>query len=394
MSSVLFFSLPAHGHVNPTLPVVRELVRRGHDVRYCMAEAFREKVEDTGAQLVPLDAFMPPAPPDLQKRAGVDFASLIEMAVDTALAMDEWMRREFEERRPDIVVADSVCAWGKLFAWKYGLPWVCSTTSLAFNEHSARYMKQSPGEVVHMMLGLPRMNAATRRLREAGFPIKSFVQLVENRSDVDTIVYTTRAFQPMADTFGDRFAFVGPSVKALPELRTDRVRPLVYVSLGTVLSDGAFFRRCVQALSELDCDAVLSVGEQTDIASLGELPGNVRAYPRVDQLHVLAGADAFITHCGMNSASEALLLGVPMVLFPRHSEEGAVARRVQELGAGVPLRRGTVKDIREAVRAVLGDPSYREHAMRIRADFLRGGGPAQAADFIERVLRRGQEDGR
>ena len=112
MSRVLFFSLPAHGHVNPTLPVVRELVRRGHDVRYCKAEAFRAKIEATGAEFVPIDAFLPPAPDDLQKRAGVDFASLIEMAADTTLAMGDWMRQEVENRRPDIVVADSVCAWG------------------------------------------------------------------------------------------------------------------------------------------------------------------------------------------------------------------------------------------------------------------------------------------
>ena len=389
MSRVLFFSLPAHGHVNPTLPLVRELVRRGHDVRYCMAESFRAKIEATGAEFVAIDAFLPPAPDDLQKRAGVDFASLIEMATDTTLAMGDWMRQEIENRRPDIVIADSVCAWGKLFAWKYGLPWICSTTSLAFNEHSARYMKPKLNETLRMMLGMPRMNTATKRLQAAGYPVDSFIRLVENRNDVDTIVYTTRAFQPMEQTFGERFAFVGPCVGELPEPQRDRSRPLVYVSLGTVLSNGAFFRRCVQALGELDCDAVLSIGENTDVAALGKLPDHVRAYSRVDQLRVLAGADAFITHCGMNSASEALLLGVPMVLFPQHSEENAVALRVEEVGAGVRLKKSSAQGIRDAVRAVLNNPSYKEGALRMREDFLRGGGAAQAADFVECAMRRG-----
>ena len=35
---IWFFCIPAHGHVNPTLPVVRELTRRGHSVRYYEVE--------------------------------------------------------------------------------------------------------------------------------------------------------------------------------------------------------------------------------------------------------------------------------------------------------------------------------------------------------------------
>jgi UDP:flavonoid glycosyltransferase YjiC (YdhE family) len=32
VSKILVFNVPAHGHVNPTLPVVRELVSRGEQV--------------------------------------------------------------------------------------------------------------------------------------------------------------------------------------------------------------------------------------------------------------------------------------------------------------------------------------------------------------------------
>ena len=34
MARIFFFSIPAHGHVNPTLPFVRELIARGHSVCY------------------------------------------------------------------------------------------------------------------------------------------------------------------------------------------------------------------------------------------------------------------------------------------------------------------------------------------------------------------------
>ena len=34
MSKIVFFCIPAHGHTNPTLNVVRELISRGHQVWY------------------------------------------------------------------------------------------------------------------------------------------------------------------------------------------------------------------------------------------------------------------------------------------------------------------------------------------------------------------------
>jgi len=48
-----FVGLPAHGHVNPTLPLVAELVRRGWRVSYATGERFRADVEKAGATLVP-----------------------------------------------------------------------------------------------------------------------------------------------------------------------------------------------------------------------------------------------------------------------------------------------------------------------------------------------------
>ena len=52
--NIAFFCIPAHGHTNPTLAVVRELTARGHTVRYYTTEAFRAKIEAAGAVFVPL----------------------------------------------------------------------------------------------------------------------------------------------------------------------------------------------------------------------------------------------------------------------------------------------------------------------------------------------------
>lgn len=383
MAAIFFFSLPAHGHVNPTLPLVRELTSRGHRVLYYDVEAFREKIEAAGAQFVPIDAYMPPAPEDIDRRAGKDFASLIEMAADLTLSLNERVAQDVAEHHPACVVGDSVCIWGKLLARRHGLPFICSTTTFAFNDQSARLMKRQPGEVLRMLLGMPRMARKLRQLREHGHDAPDVISLIGNDTKTPTIVYTSRLFQPMSDTFGDSYAFVGPSVmQRYPRRPHDR--PLVYVSLGTVLNNAPdFYRSALQALSGMDCDAILSIGDAVDPAALGPVPGNVRIYPRVNQLEVLAGADVFLTHCGMNSVSESLLCGVPMVLFPQHGEENAVAIRCEQLGAGLRLKRPSASCIRSALEAVLGDDRYRRAAQTVAEDFARCGGAAEAADFVE-----------
>lgn len=57
MSKIVFFCIPAHGHTNPTLGVVEELVKRGHEVWYYSYTPFREKIESLGAKFIACDDY-------------------------------------------------------------------------------------------------------------------------------------------------------------------------------------------------------------------------------------------------------------------------------------------------------------------------------------------------
>ena len=103
---------------------------------------------------------------------------------------------------------------------------------------------------------------------------------------------------------------------------------------------------------------------------------------------MLQKADVFLSHCGMNSASESLYFGVPLVLFPQTNEQGGVSARVAELGAGLKLEKADAASIRTAVDAVLQTPSYRANAQNIRESFLRCGGAKAAVDRILSVADR------
>ena len=120
---------------------------------------------------------------------------------------------------------------------------------------------------------------------------------------------------------------------------------------------------------------------------LGELSANIKAFHRVDQIAVLEKADVFISHCGMNSASESLYFGVPLVMLPQTTEQGGVAERVLQLGAGIKPEGTNAASIRAAVNRVFDDPSYRENAAAIGAGFRRCTGAAGGADKILSLCR-------
>lgn len=387
---ILWFCIPAYGHTNPTIEVVRELVRRGHEVRYYSFEEFREKIEGAGARFVACDSYLPPVDERAERR--LRKVSTTEMSVQsfrTVANLDTRVSEDVASWRPDVIVTDSACFWGKLTAAKHSLPWVCSTTTFAFNEHSSRYMSHSASEIADLVLGLPRLNREIRKLRPLGYEVRSALDIVRNKPEDNTIVYTSRSFQPCAETFDERhYRFVGPSVRDVAP-KEKPGRPLVYASLGTVINDRpGFYRTLIDALRDVDVDLLISCGKAFDLSQLGKTPDNVRVERYVDQMEVLSRSSLFITHCGMNSASEGMWMSVPELLFPLTGEQRAVARRVAEVGAGAMLEEATAKEsaaLRRAVLAALADDQLREGSSRMRDDLRSCSGPAGAADFIEEV---------
>lgn len=385
MKKIAFFCIPAHGHTNPMLPVAAELVRRGNVVRFYSFNEFEKKIKDAGAEFISCDPFLPELTE--QEEAGLKNVSTTEMTIQDiriTLSMNDFLEQEFKSFQPDVVYTDSVCFWGKLNAWKHNVPMVVSTSTFAFNQMSSCYMKNSPKELADMIFGLPRISRELKKLEPYGYHVKGALSLVQSDNDTDSIVYTSRRFQPYAESFSGHYDFVGPSVfsKVLPE--KEKERPLIYISMGTVINDRSdFYGKCIDALKDMDADVIISCGNVVNIEELGELPDHIKVYSYVDQLDVLSKADAFITHCGMNSVSESLYMAAPMVLYPQTGEQYAVARRVTEIGAGIMLKDDSAQGIRASIRKILDNKTYGDAAACCSEDFRACSGTAGAAEFIE-----------
>ena len=280
MPKALFFGLPLAGHTNPSLPLVRELTARGTRILYFSTDAFADRIEATGAEYRPYrNAFLNDLR-QLPERTDQLSWLLTEATADLLERELAALRTE----RPDYVITDSVAPWGQWIGQLLEVPVVTSTSTFAINRQVLTYAvsqgirPRSSRAVMSKLRHIAKALGLSRRLRRRyGVPGTTFMGMVFGQSRLN-VVYTSRTFQPCAETFDDRFLFVGPSISSRAEIADFRWEELthpvlVYVSLGTLFNtDAAFFRHCLEALGPVDCQVVVSLGQQVQIADLGPVP--------------------------------------------------------------------------------------------------------------------------
>jgi MGT family glycosyltransferase len=108
----------------------------------------------------------------------------------------------------------------------------------------------------------------------------------------------------------------------------------------------------------------------------------------VPQLEILQRAALFISHGGMNSVSEALFYGVPLIVIPQAGDQTWVARRVEWLGAGKLLHRSKLHahSLRRLADEIIANPAFARASARIGTSLRQAGGYISAADEIEQFM--------
>ncbi|MER0244827.1 macrolide family glycosyltransferase [Streptomyces sp. HSW2009] len=392
---IAMFSIAAHGHVNPSLEVIRELVARGHRVSYAIPAPFAEKVAATGAEPVIYPSTLPTE--DDPDAWGAELIDHLELFLADGIQALPHLADAFAGDEPDLVLHDITSYPAPLLAHRWQVPVIQLTPNLVVWDG---YEETELAKTFEDALQTPRGAAyhakfanwlaahdmtRTSPERLVGAPERAIVlipsALQPHHDRVDTSVFTfVGACQGDRADQGEwqRPAHLDPETK------------VVLVSLGSAWTkQPEFYRECLAAFGDLPgWHLVLQIGKFVDVAELGPIPANVEVHPWVPQLSVLRQADAFVTHAGAGGSQEGLASGVPMVAVPQAADQFGNAAMLAELGVArqLSMADADAAALRAAVLDVTSDPEVAAAVRRMQQRTAAEGGTHQAADLIEGAL--------
>lgn len=379
----ILFTTPAGlGHVNPMLPLVQAMVRRGHTVLWALPTRGIQHLEGSGIQTVgttgsttAIDDVLS-AYPELrelspEQRPDAMFGKLFGALATPPMLAD--LAPAAADFRPDLVVCDAAEFAGHIVAAELGVPAVTKGFGMllpgrrvaAAGEEVARLWRERGleprpygGSYDHLYLDV--YPPALPSEPAPHVPRRQLLRQVTESGPVD-----------------------GPI--PLPTGRPDS--PLVYVTLGTVFNDPGPFHQVLRGLAELDVRVLVTVGPAADPAVLGDQPPHVRVEQYVSQSAVLPLCGAVVSHAGSGTALATLEQGLPQLCIPQGADQFLNAKAIASAGAGVSLLPGAadVDAIRAAVSRLLEDPSYRSAAEVVSASIRSMPSPDEVAAVLEAV---------
>ncbi|WP_242906305.1 glycosyltransferase [Actinomadura terrae] len=376
----LFAVPPLTGHVEPTVAVAAELVRRGHKVAWTGHRTTLEPLLRAGSKIfTSVDPGFGDRLPALREarlrmRGAAAFRFLWEeFVVPLGHAMTPGVGTAIDRFRADIVVADRLVLAAPVAARLRELPWATSAATSA--------------GLARPLAGLPQIEGWVRDQIGAFHRAHGVESPPDPRfSDRLVLVFSTSALVGGSSPFPGHFAFVGPALgrPAPTDFPWEWLdgRPTVLFSLGTGHGPSG------ERFSEVAADAVRGLDVQAVIAGpvrLADVPDNVLVREHVPQRKLLERLSVVVCHGGHDTVCESLAHGLPLVIAPIRDDQPVIARQVAASGAGVPVRFARVRadELRAALETVLADGPHRAAARRVRDSLAAAGGAAEAADRLE-----------
>ncbi|WP_181784518.1 macrolide family glycosyltransferase [Pseudonocardia pini] len=382
MAHILMAGVGAHGHTNPHLGVVAELVERGHRVDWVIPAGFAETVAATGAQPLVVDSATPdetageqwPVDPVRGTEIFLDELEQVFPQVEQALAAD----------LPDLVLYDIGGYAGRALAERHGLPLVqLSAAMVAWEGFEEDLAADLAFRAEPAYLAYQERFAAWLAAHRIALTPDEFTGRPPR-----CLVLIPKAMQPFADRVDpERYVFVGPSLDRRTGEWPASAEPLVLVSLGSNYTDHPeLYRACAEAFAPLGWRVVIAHGNHVTAEEVAPVPAGVELHRWVPQFAVLGRASAFVTHAGMGGCAEGLYQGVPMITVPQAVDQFGNAATLEALGVGRQVATGASPAELRAALESLTSPEVAARTAALRDEVRAEGGARAAADHVESLL--------
>lgn len=428
MARFLIATIPVIGHVSPIFPVAQTLISRGHEVWWYTGELFREKIEAIGARFVPMNlgldySIAENVPAELATQRS-KFGGLAQLKFDlehffikAAVGNAKDLLSLLEEFPVDCIVCDSFFIAA---AWVHelkGMPWAqLGISALAFPSQDTapfglglRPNGSRVGRFRNRVLSGLLQTVVLRSLYACVNEARSQLSLgakthllFDVLSPYLYLAGTVPGFEYPRSDLPPQVHFIGPLLSPASSEFTppswwgdcDQGRPVIHVTQGTVATDPEdLILPTLRALKDEPVLVVATTGKQSaaDLVAFS-LPSNARVEPFLPYQFLFPHVDVMVTNGGYNGVQMALAHGIPLVAAGKSEDKPEICARIAWCGAGINLKtkKPTPNQVRQAVRQLLANPSYRQGAKRLQTEIAQSQPAEQAATLIEQLVQTKQ----
>lgn len=359
----------ATGHVLPVLPLLRELVGRGHQVLVaCPGPTAARLVTVAGAETRTLAPH--PVPPVEDCPPHGQHAARLTWAVQRSWPNDGrgWTGQLVALARgwqPDLVVVEPVEHAGRVAAAALGLPVV---------EHGWGFTLPAGTE-----------SAASQGISDVYDAYGATARPPALRLDVGPAELQADDIEPGVE----RFRFMPWSPAAAPLPAPVAGRPRVLVTLGTFDNPRAAerIRVAVEAVAGLGVEVVVALGN-ADRTGSGSWPDGVLVVEWLDFASEVTRCDLVLHHAGAGSSLTTATSGVAAVCLPQAGDQFRNAALLEAAGAALVLEPDQADRTRVAglTARALADPAIAAAAARLAAHNTALPGPGAMVDRLELLM--------
>ena len=433
------------GHLNTVLALSKKLIKENNaKITMYGTEQIRNKIEESGCTFMKIEKL---EIDEVQKVVQtstnrIDLMKLtVNMTLDSIEESSLVIADYIEKEKPDLILYDHNCGYGK---WAFKIAKTRSpdlTTKVILYHPNYVFQKNvypNSAEqqiLLHMnfcekfqfvFIGL-KIGMRIRSLKKKfGINDSEFEKdIMFTDLSVINIAFLFPALQPRSELLHENVKFVGaciddgPNLEDLANVKDDSIKTflerfhprnpsstkstenfLIYVSLGSMFTNNFdFYLKVIEAYKKFVAQvksekifAIINVGKVCfDEFNKGndDVPLSIKLVPFAPQLEILKRASIFLTHCGMNSTSESIWFGVPMICMPVSVDQPLVANHVtKQLGLGILLNvhEFNIEELANSFHKLYSDDSFQKTSFEYSQISQKYNGIERATELIKSVL--------
>jgi len=405
----------------PMYPIASELVKSGHTVKWISGWAFKEKVENTGAEYIQMHPKF-----DRGKTELYDFFPELKKLKGIAMVKFYWKTWIFspvpyyikqienllQEYKADAIIGESFRNWALFVTERGGPPFaMINVFPLIYpsNDVPPQGLGMLPGKsifskikesvsrfILYKIVYRSNQNYCNSIRAEFGLPKYKRFALLEGWERPEVVCQPTVPFLEFPRTkLPPNVHFIGPIlVKPDPNFVppdwwgkvTSGDKKVILINQGTIAKTiDNLIKPSIEALKNED---VIVVAVPVKKNQLINLPPNAFVDEFIPFGNLLPYVNVVITNGGYGGVQNVLAHGIPLIIAGQTEDKMEVSARVEYSKTGFNLKTSnpTPDKILEAVREVFANPVYRENAEKYQSEAKNYDAPKMAVKLFEEMI--------